>query len=306
MGEAFDVFLCHNSSDKPAVRELADALALRGLRVWLDERELIPGRPWQDGLEAAIRGSRSVAVLVGSDGRGPWQQVEIRAALAMGAERGLPVIPVLLPAAPAEPELPLFLQAYTWVDFRDGFAAEGLDRLEWGIRGKKRKTTGIESAPTAVPAPSPPAAPAPPRPRRAFWQKHKENLERWALLLGVVALALGVLGDLLDLPAKWKALWNSPSEETKIDPAPPVQSKQLLRGRLRDEDTGAPLHGVRVWLPEPRLETTTDSDGQFLFELEVAEEARVKLQASLRGYQDLNQDPTVGSFLNEWKMRRAP
>jgi hypothetical protein len=34
---AFDVFLSHNSKDKPRVRKLAVALRDRGLRVWLDE-----------------------------------------------------------------------------------------------------------------------------------------------------------------------------------------------------------------------------------------------------------------------------
>ena len=52
-------------------------------------------------------------------------------------KRGLPVIPVLLPDAPVEPELPLFLQAFTWVDLRDGLTENGLKLLEWGITGRK-------------------------------------------------------------------------------------------------------------------------------------------------------------------------
>ncbi len=32
----FDVFLSHNSQDKPAVRRLADALEDRGIRAFLD------------------------------------------------------------------------------------------------------------------------------------------------------------------------------------------------------------------------------------------------------------------------------
>jgi hypothetical protein len=123
MSDDFDVFLCHKNSDQSAVRELAEALEQRGLKVWLADRELIPGRPWQEGLEVAIQSTRSVAVLVGRDGQGPWQEVETRAALSRGVERGKPVIPVLLPGVVAEPELPLFLRAYTWVDFRGGFDA---------------------------------------------------------------------------------------------------------------------------------------------------------------------------------------
>ncbi len=67
----FDVFLSHNSKDKPAVRRLADALEDRGVRAWLDERELIPGRPWQKALERILETCRTTAVLVGADGLGP-------------------------------------------------------------------------------------------------------------------------------------------------------------------------------------------------------------------------------------------
>jgi hypothetical protein len=71
MSEAFDVFLSHNSKSKPAVCELAGALRARGLNVWLDEWELVPGRPWQRALEEIIHTTQSAAVLVGKDGVGP-------------------------------------------------------------------------------------------------------------------------------------------------------------------------------------------------------------------------------------------
>ena len=77
----FDVFLSHNSLDKPTVRQLAEALKDRGLAVWLDEWELIPGRPWQEALEEIIRTTKSAAVLVGKDGLGPWEEPETRACL---------------------------------------------------------------------------------------------------------------------------------------------------------------------------------------------------------------------------------
>jgi hypothetical protein len=36
--EIFDVFLCHNSEDKPAVREIAQQLVREGITPWLDEK----------------------------------------------------------------------------------------------------------------------------------------------------------------------------------------------------------------------------------------------------------------------------
>jgi hypothetical protein len=133
----FDVFLSHNSRDKPAVRRLALALEARGLSPWLDERELVPGRDWQADLERLIRTVRSAAVLVGPEGLGPWEVPELRACLSEGVRRGLPVIPVLLPGASRQPVLPLFLTQFTWVDLRGGLTTPGLDRLQWGITGTR-------------------------------------------------------------------------------------------------------------------------------------------------------------------------
>jgi len=154
---SFDTFLSHNSQDKPLVRELADALVERGLRPWLDERELVPGRPWQEALEEIIQTTRTAVVTFGPAGLGPWEEPEMRACLSEFVQRRLPVIPVLLPGAPTKPELPLFLKAFTWVDLRGGLTSEGLDRLEWGVTGKK--PISAARSPSGPPAPSSSAAP---------------------------------------------------------------------------------------------------------------------------------------------------
>ncbi len=135
--QSFDVFLSHNSQDKPTVRKLANALKSRGLKVWLDEWELIPGRRWQDALEQIIKTTRSAAVLVGKDGLGPWEHQEMQALLSEFVKRGLPIIPVLLPSAGKQPELPIFLKLYKWVDLRSGLNDENLDILQWGVTGVK-------------------------------------------------------------------------------------------------------------------------------------------------------------------------
>jgi TIR domain len=133
----FDVFLSHNSQDKPSVRRLKERLVERGLTVWFDEDELRPGIPWQRLLEEGIRSSRSVAVLVGESGLGPWENEEMAAALRLAVDDGRAVIPVLLPGAPNDVKLPLFLGLRTWVDLRPRITAQKLDRLAWGITNQK-------------------------------------------------------------------------------------------------------------------------------------------------------------------------
>jgi TIR domain-containing protein len=139
----FDVFLCHNGDDKPAIRWTAERLREHGILPWLDEVELIPGRPWQEELERQISHIRAAAVFVGPSGIGPWQNREIRALLNQFAERGCPVIPVLLSEADT-PDLPLFLRDMTWVDLRNQDMA-GIERLIWGITGRKPILSGAST-----------------------------------------------------------------------------------------------------------------------------------------------------------------
>jgi len=132
----FDVFLCHNGADKPSVRRIADRLEEQGILPWLDERELPPGQPWQQLLEKQIANIRSAAVFVGAAGVGPWQEQELYGFLREFVSRKSPVIPVLLPDAPDKPELPIFLKAMTWVDFRRQ-EPDPLSRLIWCITGRR-------------------------------------------------------------------------------------------------------------------------------------------------------------------------
>jgi GTPase SAR1 family protein len=130
----FDVFLCHNVADKPAVRMLASKLRERGLRPWLDEDELQPGLPWQSPVEQQIQSIPAAAVIVGPR-VGPWQNQELYAFLTQFVERRCRVIPVLLPNV-ERPELPPFLGGLTWVDL-GATTPDPYYQLEWGITGRR-------------------------------------------------------------------------------------------------------------------------------------------------------------------------
>lgn len=132
--QKFDVFLCHNSEDKPAVIEIAKKLQSHGIKPWLDAWHLRPGLDLQDFMDAEIEQFMTVAVFVGSAGLGPWQKQEIKLFLRDFVEHGRLVIPVLLESARKEPGLPVFLKGNTWVDFRQQMPSP-LSRLRFGITG---------------------------------------------------------------------------------------------------------------------------------------------------------------------------
>lgn len=132
----FDVFLCHNIKDKVFIKKIGEQLKSLGIRPWLDEWELVPGRPWTHALEAQIENIHSVAVFVGPDGVGPWQRSEIDAYLRKFHSLGTPVIPVILPACEEAPDIPVFLEGFQQVDFRKE-EPNPYSQLVWGITGKK-------------------------------------------------------------------------------------------------------------------------------------------------------------------------
>src|SRR5688500_15360612 len=136
----YDVFLSHNSKDKPAVEVIAKRLQQKHeLKCWLDKWNLVPGEPWQEALEEALDQCETVAVFVGPNTISPWENEEMRSALEERVhDKTRRVIPVLLPCAPdsRDLKLPRFLKRLTWVYLRAGLDDEyALYRLYCGIRG---------------------------------------------------------------------------------------------------------------------------------------------------------------------------
>lgn len=138
--QLYDVFLSHNSRDKPAVETIAYKLRAAELNPWLDKEQLIPGTKWQGGLAGGLRASSTRAIFIGKDDLGNWESEELDVAQNRAAnDRDFRIIPVLLPGLPDpfDPSsLPAFLLSRTWVDFRPGLDNAGaLRRLVCAIKG---------------------------------------------------------------------------------------------------------------------------------------------------------------------------
>lgn len=136
----YDVFLSHNSADKPVVESIATRLQGAGVTPFLDRWCLVPGKPWQEELEAILENSAACAVFLGSNGLGPWQNVEMRVALDRRVhEQDFHVVPALLPGK--KPALPLFLRQLTYVEFQQPDDPEAFRLLLAGIKGKLSRST---------------------------------------------------------------------------------------------------------------------------------------------------------------------
>jgi TIR domain len=139
--EIFDVILCHNREDRPAVREIAQRLKKAGVKPWLDEDQIRPGTLWQTALGEQIENIKSVAVFVGKNGIGSWQDEEIQAFIGEFVDRGCPVIPTVLADVTQTPKLPWTLRNRHCVDFRETYP-EPLKQLVWAITGRNPAEAG--------------------------------------------------------------------------------------------------------------------------------------------------------------------
>lgn len=138
----FDVFLAHNSRQKRAVELIARELERRGLHPWFDAWEIPPGRAFQDEIEQAIPLTRAVAVFIGADGLGPWEDLEQKVAVSQFVRRRAPVIPVFLDVSRTDVKVPLFLQEFSDVHFGGHTPyEESIAALIWGIKGTRRRET---------------------------------------------------------------------------------------------------------------------------------------------------------------------
>ena len=144
--EKYDVYLAHNSLDKIEVKFICEELKRRGLNPWLDTEQIPPGRISQDYIQLAINNISAVAIIIGENGLGKWQALELRSFITQCVNRNIPVIPVLLPSIAQLPDYLIFLGEFTWVNFiHDIKDSDAFDNLEWGITGihpnqKKKKS----------------------------------------------------------------------------------------------------------------------------------------------------------------------
>jgi hypothetical protein len=110
-----DVFISYSRRNADLMRRLRADLRASGMSVWTDEN-LTPGKPsWQRAVHAAIRGARTMVVLMTPDSKeSEWVEHEISAAHGIR----VPIFPVLA-RGNAKSAIPFALNTYQYVDIRN-------------------------------------------------------------------------------------------------------------------------------------------------------------------------------------------
>ena len=156
--EEFDVFLAHNSQDKPQVRNLAKKLRERSLKPWLDEEQILAGELFQEAIQKAIPRTKSAVICISVNGFGRWQVIELHTLISQFVNRNMPVIPVLFPGVNQIPDDLLFLRQFNWVSLNSFDDTTAITKLERGITRNQPRFL------TEQPPPSPNAIETEPEP----------------------------------------------------------------------------------------------------------------------------------------------
>lgn len=90
----WDVFICHAHEDKAFVRELANALATAGIRVWYDEFALRVGDNLRQSIDRGLAGSRfGIVILSHAFFQKRWTQYELNGLVEKDLERKV-ILPI--------------------------------------------------------------------------------------------------------------------------------------------------------------------------------------------------------------------
>jgi len=150
----YDVFLSHNSADKPRVGRLAERLRAAGLRVWFDEWIIQPGDDVYLAIERGLEASRTLVLCLSPAALGSdWVRLERSTVLFRDpANAGRRFVPLLL----ADCKPPDTLRRYKYVDYRDETHA-AFDQLVVGCRSQQQPNPPAEGT-AALDRSTPPCA----------------------------------------------------------------------------------------------------------------------------------------------------
>ena len=142
------IFLCHSSTDKPAVRDLYRRLKSDGFSPWLDEEDLLPGQDWRHEISSAVKACNAVIVCLSRSSvtKEGYVQKEIKIALDVAEEKPQGTIFIIPTKLEDDVQVPDRLSQWHWVNL---FQAGGYEKL---VLALQRRAAATSPVPSSVPS----------------------------------------------------------------------------------------------------------------------------------------------------------
>ncbi|HEX2229000.1 MAG TPA: TRAFs-binding domain-containing protein [Candidatus Binatia bacterium] len=134
--DQYDVFISYRSTDSKWATALLNRLEGVGFKVYIDQRNLLPGEPLANALQAALARSKAAVVLLSKGWlESSWCQEEANVLLHRTVEDpSFRVIPVRIDDC----KLPPIWNSRTWLDFSHATSPEGpaFRKLQFALLGR--------------------------------------------------------------------------------------------------------------------------------------------------------------------------
>ena len=168
-------FMSYSRDDAALQRRIVAELRERGINVWIDVENLIPGSPaWEREIERSIRAAAGVIVLLSP---GSNDSEWVRREISFGEQNEKRLFPVLV-AGEEDDSIPLRLSNHQYVDLRSHFD-HGMDELANALQDHLGTTKVIRRKPQATETP---------------FSVSTADLRKFALPGLLVLVALGCIG----------------------------------------------------------------------------------------------------------------
>jgi len=148
MPRPLHVFLCHASQDKPAVRELYNALkSEEWIDPWLDKAKILAGQDWEIVIDKAVEASDVVIVCLSNRSvtKEGFVQKEIRYAYDNALEKPEDTI-FLIPLRLDNCSVPRKLKPFHWVDYFGAEKADAYSNLLEALKLRYEQKLYLEEA----------------------------------------------------------------------------------------------------------------------------------------------------------------
>jgi hypothetical protein len=132
-------FISHSTKDKPFVRKLAADLVASGIKVWLDEQNILVGDSIPEKIAQGLAESDFFLIVVSENSvNSEWVRKELNSAIVHEIERRkVTVLPIKLDSA----KTPDTIKDKLYADFSKSYE-EGLEKLIRSIKARKVVTNG--------------------------------------------------------------------------------------------------------------------------------------------------------------------
>jgi TIR domain len=126
------VFICCSSKDKPAADAVCATLEARGVRCWIDPRNIRPGHDRGLALLDALHES-SLMVLVFSSSAN--ESAEVRAEVERAVREGMPILALRIEDVKPSKSMEYFISSRNWLDALTPPLEQHLAKLADTVKG---------------------------------------------------------------------------------------------------------------------------------------------------------------------------